>query len=210
MADIEYDEQGTPTAPNSGKQLLWPDSSTGQWTTRNFAGRIFSIGGAIRNWNIADAVANAANTYLADAKLTVPQHGLLAGTTFRWRLVLTKTAAGVAAPIWTVVVGAAGSVADAVRLTFTGPVQTAAIDTGIVDITAILRNVGAAGVLAGGLSLAHNLAATGFANIGNPILSAVSAGFDTTAASLKVGLCVNPGAAGVWTHQVVMAEMLNI
>jgi len=210
MADLLLDAQGVPTTPAAGKLLVYPDSSTKQLTACNDAGRKFSLDGCVRNWNVADVVANAADTYLAGSALAVPQHLLQAGATFRWRLGMTKTAAGVATPTWNVRVGTLGTIADASRLLFTGPAQTAAIDAGFVDITCVLRNTGAAGVLAGILSLAHNLAATGFSTIDNPVLQVTSSGFDTTVAALIVGLSVNPGASGVWTHQVVTAEMSNM
>ena len=210
MADLLLDAQGTPTAPSSGQVVLYPDSSTKQYTSRDVDGRCLSFGGAIRNWNTADVVANAAETYLTGSLLAVPQHGLQVGATMKWRLFMTKTAAGIAAPIWRVRIGTAGTTADAQILIFTGPAQTAVVDTGFVEVTAILRNVGAAGILAGGLIMNHNLAATGFANIGSPTLANTSAGFNTTVASLKIGLTVNPGSAGVWTHQVVKGELLNV
>jgi hypothetical protein len=159
------------------------------------------------NANIADVVANAADTYLTGSALLIPTDGLKAGTVARWRFFLTKTAAGVAAPVWSVRVGVAGTTGDTARLTFTGPAQTAAADTAEVIIEAVLRNIGAAGVLAGGLTLNHNLAATGFANQGAVVLQNTSAGFDTTPANLILGVSVDPGAAGVWTHQLVRAEL---
>jgi hypothetical protein len=124
---------------------------------------------------------------------------------------MTKSAAGTAAPVWVVRVGTAGTTADTARLTFTQiALQTAVVDTGMVDIIAVLRNVGAAGVLAGGLKMAHVLAATGFSTLDHNVLSVVSAGFDTTVANLIIGVSVNPGASGVWTHTVVTSEMLNV
>lgn len=210
MADLLMDTEGTPAAPGAGKGVLYFDSTSKKLTYIDDAGRKYTVAGAIRNWNTADVVANAADTYLAGSALAVPPHLLQAGTTFKWRMFMTKTAAGVAAPAWNVRVGTLGTTGDASRLLFTGPAQTAAVDTGFVEITAILRNTGVAGVLAGGLVLNHNLAATGFANVGSPVLQVTSAGFDTTVASLIVGVSVNPGAAGVWTHQVVKAEMLNV
>lgn len=210
MADLLLDAQGTPATPAAGKIDLYPDSSSKQLTFRNEFGLSFSMGGEIRNQNTADIVANAADTYLTGSVLAVPQHLLQAGTVLRWRFYMTKTAAGVATPIWSVRVGTTGTIVDIARLIFTGPAQTAVIDTGYVEIFAILRNTGAAGVLAGGLALQHNLAATGFAVSATPILQVTSAGFDTTPASTKIGVSVNPGTAGVWTHQVVTAEMLNI
>lgn len=136
---------------------------------------------------------------------------LQVGTTFRWTLYMTKTGAGTAAPIWVIHVGTAGSVADAARVTFTQvALQTAVADTGVVEINAVLRNVGAAGVLAAGLAMTHVLAATGFSTLTDNVMQVTSAGFDTTVAGTIIGLSVNPGAAGVWTHQVIAAEMKNI
>lgn len=203
------DTQGTPTTPASGQAVLFPDSVTKRWSSRDDTGRVLTFPG-LRNWNTADVVASAADTYLTGSRLDVPPHGLQIGTTFKWRFFMTKTAAGTVAPIWRVRVGTLGTTSDAAILTFTGPVQTAAVDTGYVEITAILRSIGAAGVLAGGLNLAHNLATTGFANIGSPTLQATSAGFDTTFANLLVGVSVNPGTAGIWTHALVKSEAWNI
>jgi len=210
MADFLLDTQGTPTSPSAGKLIVYPDSSSKQLSARNENGRCFSLDGVIRNWNTADVVANAADTYLAGSSIAIPQHLLQAGATFKWRIGMTKTGAGVAAPTWNVRVGVNGTTADASRLLFTGPAQTAVIDAGLVEITAVLRNIGAAGVLAGILELNHNLATTGFATSQCPTLQTTSAGFDTTVANLIVGISVNPGSAGVWTHQVVIAEMSNM
>lgn len=211
MADISLSTQGTPAAPGAGNLITYPDSSSKQLSTRNENGRCLSLDGVIRNWNTADVVANAADTYLAGSALAIPQHLLQVGATFRWRIGMTKTGAGVAAPAWNVRVGTLGTTGDAARLTLTsGAAQTAAVDTGAVDITAILRSIGAAGVLAGNLELKHNGNTAGFATIPLVVVQAVSAGFDTTVASLIVGVSVNPGAAGVWTHQVIAAEVSNM
>ena len=210
MADFQLDTQTPPGAITANSAVLYVDSVTKKLTVKNDVPLFASLAGALRNWNTADIVANAADTYLAGSNIAIPPHLMQAGTAFRWKFIATKTAAGVATPIWTVRVGTAGSVADAARLTFTGPAQTAVIDTAEIDIFAILRNTGVAAILAGGLTMKHNLAITGFATL-NPIaLQATSAGFDSTVASLIVGVSVNPGAAGVWTHQVVNGEALNI
>jgi hypothetical protein len=210
MADVLLDAQGTPITPTAGQALVYVDSISKQQCLKNDTGRVFTLGSAIRNWNVADVVANAADTYLTGSALAIPQHLLQAGTLFRWELTATKTAAGVAAPTWSIRVGTTGTLADAARITFAGPVQTAVIDTGKMFITALLRNTGAAGILAGDFMLNHNLATTGFSTVGSPTLQGNSAGFDTTTAGLIAGLSVNPGAAGVWTHQLVLSEALNI
>lgn len=210
MAQISLVSQGTPSAPGSTIALVYPDNGNKQLTVRD-SSRVHTLGSAIRNWNTSDVTANAADTYLTGSACTIPQHLLQAGTTFRWRFALTKSAAGTAAPVWKVRVGTAGTTSDTAQLTFTSPSnQTAATDTGFVEIQAVLRNTGASGVLAGILMMTHANQTTGLASVQQVVVQTTSSGFDTTTASLIVGVSVDPGASGVWTHQVVTAEMCNI
>jgi len=210
MADIQMENQGLPAAPAAGKIILFGDTTSKRLSQIDDAGVVSTLVD-ITNQNTADVTANAVDTYLTGSGLLIPTAKMRVGTRFRWRLVMTKTAAGVAAPIWVIRVGTNGTTADTARCTLTsGSLQTAVIDTGWVDITAVIRSIGAAGVMAAGLSMSHNLAATGFASIANVTLQNTSAGFDTTVASLIVGISVNPGAAGVWAHQLVLSEALNL
>jgi hypothetical protein len=211
MADIILDTQVPPSTPGANTGVVFVDSVSKQGVIKNDTGRAFSLPGEIRNWNTADVTANAVDTYITGSNLSIPAHLMQVGTTFRWKFVLTKTAAGVAAPIWVVRVGTAGSAADTARLTFTQvAAQTAAVDAGVYEIDAVLRNVGAAGVLAGGLRMNHVLATTGLSTLGANVQQVTSAGFDTTVASTIVGVSVNPGALGVFTIQVVSAQALNL
>ncbi|MGH7262032.1 MAG: hypothetical protein ACREI9_15415, partial [Nitrospiraceae bacterium] len=83
-------------------------------------------------------------------------------------------------------------------------------------IDAVVHSIGATGVIAGSLVLVHNTpgtdlaAAAGLANTSTPTIQVTSAGFDMTVANLIVGVSVNPGASGVWTHQLVLAQMEGI
>lgn len=212
MADILIDNQAVPGTPAAGKSILFMESGGKKLVAKDDSGRTNTLGGIITNWNTADVVANAADTYLTGSGLSIPTGMVMqVGTLFRWKFYMTKTGAGVAAPIWVVRVGTLGTVADAAILTFTQvALQTANADTGVVDIEAILRNVGAAGVLAGGLTMGHVLAATGFSTLTENVMQVTSAGFSTVVANSIVGVSVNPGAAGVWTHQLVFSEVLNI
>lgn len=217
MAEIMLDEQSAPAAPAAGKSLIWPDSTSSKLSYKDDAGRAYTVGGVIRNWNTADVVATGVDTYLTGSSLAVPSHLLQAGTTFSWRIVFTKSAAGTAATTFIIRVGTAGTTGDAARITFTLPASTAAVDTAEVDIFAILRNTGAAGILAGNLVLNHNtpntdlVAGAGIAGLSStPVLQGNSSGFDTTIAATIIGLSTNPGASGVYTHQIIVAEMLNI
>lgn len=205
------DAQGTPATPGAGKTIVYPDSSSQkQLTAKNENGRCFSLDGVVRNWNVASSVANGADTYIAGSGLAIPQHGLQVGATFKWRFAMTKTAAGVAVPTWSIRSGTLGTVADSQKILFTSPAaQTGVVDAGIVDITAILYSTGVGGVISGALSMIHNLAATGF-SVQQLIVLQVNGNLDTTIANLIVGVSVNPGAAGVWTHQLVAAEVANL
>ena len=156
----------------------------------------------------ADVVATGADTYLVGVPLL--SLAMFAEMQVRFEAYMTKTAASTATPIWTIRIGTAGTVADAAIVTFTGPAQTAAADIGLVEISGVLRNVGAAGILAAGLSLTHDLAITGFASQGNVVRQTTSSGFVTTTAGLVVGLSCNPGAAGVFTHQMVTGTLRGI
>lgn len=209
MAELLVDLQSPPASPAAGQLLLFPHTSTKQLATKDENGKVLTVPG-IKNVNTASVVASAADTYLTGSALSVPSHGLQVGTVFKWRIAMTKTAAGTAAPVWSIRFGTNGTTADTARLTFTGPAQTAAVDTGWVEITVVVQSISATGTVTGLLTLTHNLATTGFANIGSPTLSATSAAFDTSAANLIVGVSVNPGASGVWTHTIVKAEALNL
>jgi len=206
MADILVDNQAVPATPAAGKTILFVNSGTKLLCSKDDAGKVQSLGGLIMNYNTADVVANAADTYLTGSGLSIPTGQVLqVGTTFTWRFGLTKTAAGTATPIWTVRIGTAGTTADTARLTFTGAAAAATAEAGWVEISAILRNVGASGVLAGVLVCRPHTN-----GIGASALQVTSAAFDTTVAGSIIGVSVNPGAAGVWTHQVIHSQMLNI
>lgn len=212
MSELEVETQVAPGTVSANKMIVFAESVGKKLTYKDDAGRYYTIPGSVRNWNTADVTANAADTYVTGSSLTVPTGLLLqVGVTFSWNIYMTKTAAGVAAPVWRIRVGTNGSTADTARVTFTQvAAQTAVVDAGEVEITAILRNTGAAGVLAAGLTMNHVLATTGFSTLGANVQQVTSAGFDTTVANTIIGLSVDPGAAGVWTLQVVQAIMNNI
>jgi microcystin-dependent protein len=167
----------------------------------------------LANANTADVVASGVDTYLTGSNLTIGTR-VKAGTILRWRLLVTKTAAGVATPVVNVRFGTAGTIADTARLTWTWAAQTAAVDTAWVDITAVVRSVSATGTVTGGLMQNKNsTTTTGFTSRASgqeQIFTTTSATFDNTAAGLIAGLSVNPGASGVWTFTIVSAEAINL
>lgn len=161
------------------------------------------------NESVAQQVLNAAEGYLLGSALAVPKYGLQARASFRWRFWATKTAAGVATPIIKVKVGIAGTTADTTRVTHTMPAQTGAADHALIEVIAVLRNVGAAAVLSSVCRINHKLENTGFSVIPAPADIVVSGAFTTLVDDLILGLAVDPGAAGVWSVEGVLSEMMD-
>ena len=165
--------------------------------------------GDMNNASTADQTANAADTYLSGGSVAISNR-IKAGTFFRWRISATKTAAGVAGPIWNLRVGTAAGTGDTSRGSATGVAQTAATDTGIFEVEAIIRAVTATGTIQTLWRFAHKNATTGFANVAqDQVFQSTSGTFDLTATGLFIGLSVNPGASGVWTIQSVTLDCVN-
>jgi hypothetical protein len=155
----------------------------------------------------------ATDTYLAGSNITIPSGLPLVKTKYRLKFDVTKTAAGVAAPVTIIRIGTTGSTADAAILTFTGNIQTAAADSGVIEVLASFRTVGTGtnAVLQGLYQLRHNLAVTGLGTV-NPAgwqtINVTSAGFDSTTANLIIGASFNGGASFSGTVNLVEAELI--
>lgn len=153
----------------------------------------------------------AADTYVTDSRIVLPQTRIKAGSFYRCRIVITKTAAGTATPVFNVRTGTAGTTADTARLTYTSVAQTAVVDTGFLEVMATFRAVGASAVLASWLRFDHDLASTGFANATRGFQGqAVSGTFDSTTASMGIGVSMNGGTSAAWTVQQCTVELLNL
>jgi hypothetical protein len=199
-----------PATPSSGSATAYIDSTTKMLSVKDDAGYVRSLGRT--NFSVtSQAPAATTRTYIVGSALAAPTNKVQIGTCFRWVFDMTKTAAGLAASTFDICVGTAGTTADTARVSFTKPAGTAAIDTAMVTIEAIVRGpLSAAGVMAGTFQMTHNLAATGHAVIPNVNVTTVSAGFDVTTANLIFGLCITSGAADAITIQCVTAEAWNL
>jgi hypothetical protein len=131
---------------------------------------------------------------------------LRVGNVFTWKFNITKTAAGIAASTYDIAFGTTGTTADTARISFTKPAGTAAVDEGWVEITCIVRTIGASGVAVGEFRMIHNLSATGHATIPCVCVNTVSAAFDMTTVT-RVGVCITSGAADAITIQQVVTEV---
>jgi hypothetical protein len=158
--------------------------------------------------NTADVVASGAATYLTGASLQIGSRAQ-ATTFFKWRLRVSKTAAGVATATVAVATGPNATTADTARVTHSSTaIQTGAIDTGMFEVDAVLRQVGATAIINSSIRLDHVLAdAAGFGTF--RYLNANSSSF-ALGASDYIGLIVNPGASGVWTFQEVIVDAGNL
>lgn len=204
MGDWLNANQTSPATPAAGFNETFHDTTTKKLTclddTGTHHGAPLSKGFSTASLSIA-----AADTYVTGSGLLIPSWGMEAGQVYRWDLTATKTAAGVAAAIYNVRVGAAGAIGDTARLVLTATTaQTAAISSGIISIFVVVRNVAAGGVIAGGVGVQSNNAGLGSG------ISGVSAGFDNTAlAGQFIGLSINNGAAGAWTVEAVYSELVS-
>lgn len=209
------------TAFASGQTVLAPDgtliSSNSARTSRaSFDATeqtFWTVEGPVYNASVSTPGSTfATDTYLVGSSIPLPVSQLQAKTMYRLRFNLTKTAAGVAAPVITIRVGTAGSTADTARLTLTMPAQTAVIDSGRVEVLVTFRTVGSgtSAVLVGNALLLHGLAATGLSVANTGVATAVSGGFDSTVANNIIGASVNGGASAAWTVDLVQAELFNV
>jgi hypothetical protein len=161
--------------------------------------------------------AAAATTYLTSSNIAIPPSGLRVGTTFYWRLVCTKTAAGTLANSILVKLGTAGTTSDATILTFTLPAGTGAIDTGIFDIFVTIRGpLGASCIAQGHLTGSHKLAElvatelTGIMTQRNCTVLVTSGTFTSSTAGLIIGLAWTAAASQAYTFTQIIAESGNL
>ena len=208
LAGVLSDETGTGFAVfNTSPTLVTP--VLGAATATSVNGQSLSL----NNYSTAAqaGITGGTNTYLTNSNIAIPAAGVRVGTIFRWRFNITKTAAGSASGTFTVVLGPAGTTADAAILSFTKPAGTAAIDEGWVEIDVTIRGpLGAACIAVGEFRLIHNLAATGHATIPCVAVSTVSSAFTSSTAGLIAGVCTNGGASDSITVQQLTAEVVNL
>lgn len=160
----------------------------------------------VRNYSTADQGAGfASDTYVTGSSLLIPTGGMVAGMRFVWTITASKTAASTGTPAYTIRIGSNQSTADTSRLALTANnAQTAATDKGVLTVTAIVRNVGASGVIAGGAGWAARGGAAGFGGGA----SAASSTFDNSSLGGQyIGLSINGGTSSAWTINSVYAEL---
>jgi hypothetical protein len=174
----------------------------------------FEQRGRQSNGSIAAQTLGTTDTYITGSDVLIPTGRLQVRSMYRCRFNVTKSAAGVAAASLNIRVGTAGTTADTARVTASFGAQTAVVDEGFFEIYLNFRTIGATAVPAAVIYLQHRLTSTGLisgATAGaNNINTQVGAAFDVTAANLRIGVSVNPGASSSWQVQLVQSELFNL
>lgn len=151
------------------------------------------------------------DVYLAGSNVNIPQGKVKIGTKYRCRFNVVKTAAGTGAPVISVRVGTAASIADTARAALTFAGQTGVVDEGDFVIDCAFRQAGATAIIQANGSLIHRLVTTGLNVIGvYTTVQNTGAAFDITGANLKIGLSVNAVNPSSWTVSFVGAELVNL
>lgn len=169
-----------------------------------------------QNTGAAQAVAAATATLITGTAIQIPDGGLKPGTLYKARIALTKTAAGTASSALVVGIVPPGEALSAANvdtiLSFTKPAGTAAADEGVVDVEVLFTAIGATeeGAARGEFVLAHNLAATGHAQVPVVALAVVDATLATATEDLGGGYIVvmlTTGASDAITVNLASAEL---
>jgi hypothetical protein len=156
----------------------------------------------------AQAIPANTDTYITGSNIDIAGR-LKVGTLLRWKVQVSKTAAGTAAPVFQIRFGTAGAIGDTSRISITMAAQTAAVDVGVFEVSLFVTTAGASGIAQAYVLLNHGLAATGL-QVGSGGHRAASGAFDMTVASLKAGLSVNTGASSAWTVNLSAYECFNL
>ena len=196
---ISIDYANGQSATSSQKGFL----TSSDWTTFNSKTK------EVYNYNTTGQTINATSAYITGTKL--PLTDVKSGTIVTWKISLSKTAAGVASPIWNVRLGAAGSITDTNIIQITSAPQTASADVGYVTIECIFRSgIGTSSVITCHLNIAHNITGGGLSttinfngwNQTNPAGIFINP-------SHFIGVSVSNGTSAVWTINQVTATMTN-
>lgn len=212
MASLVMAEQSGPSTPSSGSGVWFFDSTSSLPFYKDDSGRYY--GTTFNAATAAQGAGFASDTFLTNSDLLIPSFGFQAKTNFLWTISASKTAAGVAQPVYTIRTGAARSTSDTSRLALTGPAQTAVADIGTLYILATVRNVGAAAVLQGTAWWVHrgttasSTSGTGFSSDTTGHIEGSSASFDSTTgiAGNYISLTLNGGASAAWTVTQVLSQ----
>lgn len=159
----------------------------------------FTVAGAIADQSISAATL----TSLTGSVIAIPPQGLQNGTTLRWTVVASSTAAaGTATNAFNIRYGSAGGANDASVAQFSTTVGTAAASEFKAEFDLTVRTTGSAATAAGNATI-WNSAAAGFINASVNVLTGTMATFNTTTAQQFMNLTTTTGASKTLTIRQV-------
>jgi len=210
IGDIMY---GTTTATPSVTGRL-AAGARGTVICGNGAGVLptYAAGRIVRNaYSTTSQTLTAATlTLIAGTQFNFTAGDLAIGTHFRWKISLTKTAAGTALSTFYVKFGTLGTTSDGTVLTFIKKAGTGVADTGHVDIDCIVRGpISSSCIAIGHFTLTHTLASTGFATTANCDVESISSTWTATTPTY-VEVCATTGASDAYTIALVESEAYNL
>lgn len=206
MLTAERYTVGSPPGDFTTKQQIYLKTEL-QAIARSFARQ--TIEQSYNTSMVSQGPGFATDTWIAGSQVLVPPAGWQFGTLLEWRIVASKTAAGVAAPVFAIRGGRLLSTSDTLITTVTGNAQTAATDDAVISIYAAVQDLTTrTGTLVSTLQVLHSNAATGFTN--------TNVGITTQSAAVSIpfygdqylSLSLNAGAAAAWTITQVRAHAL--
>lgn len=211
MADSKISALTAATAVTDTAEFVINDGGT----TKRATGSLIKtyVDQRLVNASVANQSFTTTDTYVTGSNIAIPTGRLQAKSFYRMRMQMAKTSvAGTATPVVIVRIGTAGTTADTARATLTFPAQTAVADDGFIEVFVTFRTVGSgtSAVISTHGILDHRLASTGLSNTNTGFAKAVSAGFDSTVASLQIGCSFNGGASFAGNTDLVQAELGNL
>src|SRR4051812_45694418 len=100
MSRLRFNVAAYGSTPASTKLDVWADSTAKRLAYIDDAGK-YCIPGGVSNAAIAAQGAGfASDTYVTSSDLLIPSFGLQAKTTLYWAISVSKSAAGVATPVY--------------------------------------------------------------------------------------------------------------
>jgi hypothetical protein len=209
VLDSETGGGAEPTEVNGG---MYYNASVGAF--RCGVGGVWVSCVAANNASTASQTVTTTTTaYLNGSAISIPAGGLHAGTQFTWRIALSKSASGTATPSFIVKYGTAGTTADTSEITFTGPAETAATDTGYVTINVTVQSVNSStGTWSGSMTMLHDSNEAGLIDVTQNMYVAdtTSGSFNDTTSGAIVGIAVTAGASNTFTVQQVQTNTAGL
>ena len=209
--------------PTAGAVMIWDSVSGGVIASNGYSGSLVSPPvpptsdyNGIHSFSTSSAQpgGNAgAYYYIPGSALTMPatyQKGIIAGTTMRWFVRMSKTAAGTGAFNVGIYMGTNGSISDTREVTQSIGIATAALDDLLLIVVLTFTSTTAA---YWSIGVSHSAAtATGFGcATGSSNFSGTLSGLTTTTGGLVFGLGYsNTTGTAVITIPMVHSEALGV